>query len=65
LTIQVEPVPGGSLARITYMHTSLGAAGDAFVEHFTEPFFRDFMERWEKRMNHYLTHGSMLTEPSS
>lgn len=60
LTIQVSEVAGGSEATVTYSHTSLGAAGDAFVESFTEDYYRQFMQDWEARMNHYLWRGSAL-----
>jgi hypothetical protein len=32
VTIQLRPVAAGSEAVITYMHTSLGPEGDAFIE---------------------------------
>lgn len=60
LTIQLRPVPGGSEATITYCHTSLGPEGDAFVASFTEACYRQFMQDWEDRLNHYLRHGSAL-----
>ena len=60
LTIRIVAVADGSEATITYCHTSLGAAGDAFVESFTEDHYRRFMQDWESRMNHYLRHGSAL-----
>lgn len=60
LTIQVDAVASGSEAKITYSHTSLGAAGDAFVASFTEGYYGQFMKDWEARMNHYLRHGSAL-----
>lgn len=65
LTIQVAAVAGGSEATITYSHTSLGAAGDAFVASFTEDYYRQFMRDWEARMNHYLRHGSALVSRST
>lgn len=61
LSIQLRPVPAGAEADITYTHTSLGPDGDAFVDSFTEAHYRQFMQDWEKRINHYLTHGSCLT----
>jgi hypothetical protein len=64
LTIQLTPAPGGCEARVTYAHTSLGPAGDAFVESFTEDFYRDFMQTWEKQLNHYLRAGTRFREPS-
>lgn len=58
LTIQLRAVPGGSAADVTYTHTSLGAAGDAFIQCFTEEYFRQFMQDWESRLNQYLEHCS-------
>ena len=60
LSIQLAAAPGGSTARVTYMHTSLGEAGDAVVDGFTEAAFTDFMRDWEKRINHYLATGTCL-----
>ena len=34
--------------------------GDAFVDAFTEAAYADFMQLWERRMNHYLTTGTCL-----
>ena len=62
LTIRVRACPGGSEADVTYSHTSLGTAGDALIESFTEDHYRAFMQDWEARMNHYLRHGSALPE---
>jgi hypothetical protein len=64
LTIQLRPVEGGSEASITYAHTSLGPEGDAFVASFTEEYYRQFMRDWEARINHYLSHGSVLRTAS-
>ena len=58
LTIRLRPATGGSEAAITYSHTSLGPAGDAFVASFTEDHYLQFMREWETRINHYLTHGT-------
>lgn len=60
LTIQLRAVPDGSEAEVTYSHTSLGPQGDAFVDSFTEEYYRQFMQEWEEQINHYLQHGSML-----
>jgi len=60
LRIDLVPAEGGSEATITYMHTSLGSDGDAYVESFTEEFYRQFMQDWESRLNHYLTTGEAL-----
>ncbi len=60
LTIHLRSVSAGSEAEITYAHTSLGPDGDAFVASFTEDYYRQFMQDWESRLNHYLVHGSAL-----
>lgn len=60
LTIQLRPAAAGSEATVTYSHTSLGPAGDEFVASFTEEHYRQFMHDWERRINHYLSHGEVL-----
>jgi hypothetical protein len=54
LSIQLTAAPGGSEALVTYSHTSLGPAGDALVESFTEEHYLGFMREWEAKLNHYL-----------
>lgn len=63
LTIQLLPVEGGSEATITYAHTSLGPEGDTYVASFTEEHYQQFMRDWEARINHYLSHKSILCVP--
>ena len=65
LSIQLRPTPTGSEADVTYSHTSLGPDGDAFIESFTDDYYRRFMQDWEMRINHYLTHGVALRTPDS
>ena len=60
ISIQLHPIAKGCQAEIRYSHTSLGPAGDEFVEGFTEAFYRGFMQAWEARMNHFLEHGVAL-----
>jgi hypothetical protein len=62
LTIRLRDVASGSEAVVTYMHTSLDPAGDAFVDSFTEEHYRGFMQDWERRLNHYLRTGAALPE---
>jgi len=64
LTIQLRPVGDGSEATITYAHTSLGPEGDTFVASFTEEHYQKFMRDWEAKINHYLSHGSILCAAS-
>ena len=60
ISIVVRGVGTGSEAEICYTHTSLGDEGDTFVAGFTEAWFREFMQDWETRINHYLTTGTRL-----
>ena len=60
LTISLRQVPGGSEATVTYSHTSLGEAGDKFVDEFTQEFYEGLMQEWESRLNHYLRAGKTL-----
>jgi hypothetical protein len=60
LTIQLSASAAGSEAAITYTHTSLGRAGDAFVAGFTAEFYLEFMRDWEGRINHFLRTGTAL-----
>lgn len=60
LTIELSPTAAGTDAQVTYSHTSLGPAGDAFVEAFNEDYYAGFMHDWEERLNHYLATGELL-----
>jgi hypothetical protein len=60
LRIALQATTAGCDATVTYMHTSLGPAGDAFVADFTAEYYAAFMRDWEARLNHYLVHGSAL-----
>jgi hypothetical protein len=60
LDIQLVPRGEECFADVRYTHTSLGPRGDAFVAAFTADYYRNFMQAWEKEINHYLTTGRML-----
>ena len=60
IKIRLRPSAAGTEAQITYIHTSLGPAGDAFVAAFTDEYYLQFMRNWETRINHFLAHGSRL-----
>jgi hypothetical protein len=61
VAIRVRPVDERrSTAEVTYQHTALGPAGDAFVAGFTPDAYALFMRGWEARMNHFLASGSVL-----
>lgn len=62
LTIGLAAVPDGTEATVTYSHTSLGEAGDRFLDGFTREAYDESMRRWEARLNHYLTTGAMLRD---
>ena len=64
LTIELHAVDAGTEATVTYAHTSLGPEGDSFIANFTEEHYQEFMRDWEARINHYLSHGTVLrSEP--
>lgn len=65
LSIQLTATRGGTDADVTYSHTSLGPAGDEFVDGFTEAYYQRFMRDWEARLNYYLTTGEALRLPSA
>jgi hypothetical protein len=52
---------GGTRAEVAYEFTSLGEAGDAFLEEFTGDWYENFMQNWEKAMNHYLKTGKLIS----
>ena len=60
LEIQLSPNGDECFADVTYSHTSIGRAGDAFVATFTADSYRKFMQAWEKELNHFLKTGSRL-----
>ena len=60
VVIKLTPSAIGTDAEVTYSHTSLGPAGDVFVDAFTSEYYGQFMRDWESRLNHYLTTGNML-----
>ncbi|NTU72240.1 MAG: hypothetical protein HGB10_10555 [Coriobacteriia bacterium] len=60
LLIRLTASAEGTDAQVTYSHTSLGPAGDEFVEGFTREHYVRFMQDWESRLNHYLATGRML-----
>jgi len=62
LRIALEPAPGGCTAEVSYLHTSLGPAGDEFVKAFTAERYAGFMRHWERELNHYLETGEMLPD---
>jgi hypothetical protein len=65
LNILLHEAPQGTEAVIRYAHTSLGPAGDAFIDAFTEEHFTGFMRQWETGINYYLEHGRMLRGTTS
>lgn len=60
LSIRLAEMPQGCSATVTYSHTSLSAAGDAFVASFTPELYTARMEDWQARLNYYLETGDCL-----
>ena len=51
-----------SRVHISYTITALSAAGNAFVDNFTQENFVNDMQFWEAAMNHYLKTGKALPQ---
>ena len=56
----IEDGNGGTQARVAYEFTSLGPAGDLFMQEFTGDWYKQFMRQWEEAMNHYLVQGEII-----
>jgi hypothetical protein len=50
----------GCTADITYAYTSISDHGDRALNEFTDDHFKEFMEIWEKEINHFLKTGTKL-----
>lgn len=57
LSIRMAESENGSEATLTYLYTSLGSDGDAFITSFSEQYFEQSMKDWEERINYFLTFG--------
>ena len=62
LVIRLATTATGTDAVVTYSYTSLGPAGDTFIDGFTDEYYDQFMRDWERRLNHYLATGQMLRD---
>ena len=61
LRITLAPAPGGrTSARIRYLYTGLSAPGNDVLDRYTPEWFRRKMQSWEKAINYFLQHGSMI-----
>lgn len=60
LSIALHAAGAGCDAVVTYAYTSLGPAGDALVDGFTDAHYARFMQDWEARLNHFLATGTRL-----
>lgn len=47
-------------ATISYEFTAISKAGDQFLKDFTPQWYIDFMQGWEKAINHYLRTGEII-----
>lgn len=65
IVIQLEAIPEGSSADISYSYTSLSEQGDIALDGVSQEHFDAFMRTWEQELNHYLLIGEKLpkTEP--
>lgn len=54
---------GNTRAHIRYRYTGLSPEGNREVESYTDEWFRNKMQGWEKAINHYLRTGRMIDAP--
>lgn len=66
VTVRIED-SGNQTSRVNikYTITALTAAGNAFIDNFTEENFVKDMQFWEATMNHYLKTGKALAQPDA
>ena len=50
-----------TLATIEYVYTALSEQGNHFLESFSESYYQDFIQTWEKAIHHYLHTGKALS----
>lgn len=62
LEISLEPTSENlTIAHISYEFTALDKSGADFLIEFTEEWYVEFMQGWEKAMNHYIATGKKIT----
>ena len=59
ITLSQAPV-GKTSARICYFYTGLSPEGNAVLDRYTTEWFQSKMQSWEKAINHFLRHGSLI-----
>jgi hypothetical protein len=63
IAIRVAPIDAAACSvELRYQHTALSDDGEAAIAAFGEAEFRAFSDRWQRRLQHYLDTGRMLTE---
>jgi hypothetical protein len=62
LRISLEPAPGGKThTHIRYFYTGLSPAGNTEIDRdFTPEWFRSKMHSWERAINYFLRHGTLI-----
>jgi hypothetical protein len=59
--IQCRPYQTKTRATVQYTFTALSESGNAYLDKFTESYYRDWIENWGKAINYYLKHRKLLT----
>jgi hypothetical protein len=61
LTIKIEPIDNTkSYVNIKYSYTGLTAAGNNYINEYSEEQFENNMRHWEDSMNYFIKTGKML-----
>ncbi len=56
-----ERHPGATRADISYAYTGLSAEGNKTIAGYTEAWFQQKMQGWERAINHYLQTGKLIS----
>ena len=60
IRIQCRGEGNTTLAAIEYVYTALSEQGNRFLEGFSESFYQEFIQSWEKAIHHYWHTGKAL-----
>jgi len=64
ISIKVTSGPGdGSHVEVTYAFTALSEKGMRHIAHFTDDYYRNMMDTWQRAISHYLRTGELLKNP--
>jgi hypothetical protein len=51
ISLSDDEATGGTAAEVVYLYTALSKQGEGFVRGYSEEYFTEFMEYWERQLN--------------